>query len=121
MMAPHHIRDERDRGALRALWFGALALLIVASASGCVPDLRPNPETSYDRTCSVDDDCVAVGRKDTCNDCDCPNDAINQADVERFNAEQALDCPFGPDVQCDCVAFDAVCSNGTCGAVPNDG
>ena len=48
--------------------------------------------------------------------CACTNNVVNAADVDRFNREQALICPFrtGVGICGDCPSSFPACDAGTC-------
>ena len=102
---------------------GAVLLL-----AGC-PRGEPRDPADYDRSCTVNSDCVLVFERSCPCECDCrsPLGAVNVNEEERFNKdEEARPCPQrlpGTCVQCDCAfePHEARCVGGTCTSVALDG
>src|SRR5690349_17078823 len=65
-------------------FLSALSLLTVLSA--CAPADTTISLQGYDRSCSTAADCVVVQSGDICG-CNCGNDAISRADLDKYNAE----------------------------------
>ena len=61
-------------------------------------------------------------RPETCDfNCGCPSDAINVAEVDRFNREQSLFCALPSTKEClllPCAAASATCTAGACARQP---
>lgn len=91
-----------------------LAGLLDGNAASCTLHA-----SDYDRSCSQDADCIAVGEGDVCSlSCVavCPSTAINARDEARYRADFA-NTPIGschvPICRCPCVGFPR-CHNGAC-------
>lgn len=76
--------------------------------------------SSYDRSCQVDSDCVAIGVGDPCYPCEvlCPGTAaINTSSMAQYTADVARSPAGGGHVACSCPLYDpasACCSAGAC-------
>jgi hypothetical protein len=80
-------------------------------APGCSP--AQLTLSDYDQSCMDASECVAVYVGD-CSSCMCPNAAINQVDLAKYQGDEAaLGCMTGQN--CDCAMPIITCSNGTCG------
>jgi len=83
------------------------------------PDVKAISASNYDRSCTADSDCVAVGVGDPCRPCDilCPgNAAINKSSLARYSADVASS-PAGMDgAACSCqpITLSVCCNAGTC-------
>ncbi len=91
-----------------------LVLVLALTLAGCNTTIT---SSHYDQTCTAASDCVAVGTGDVCRSCLCPNSAINQKDLARYEADEkrlhSL-CP-GSVALCDCVQTAPVtCTGGRC-------
>jgi len=97
-----------------------VAVFAAVGAGGCSTSISAD---DYDRSCEVDNDCVAVTEGERCliERCGCPFTAINAADADQYAADlESLVCtdPFnhlGP--VCLCIESVAVCDSGTCVSV----
>ena len=88
----------------------AAASVIALVAPGCSPEQLTL--TDYDTTCMDASDCVAVYVGD-CSSCMCPNAAINQGDLAKYQGdERALGCSGAQ--ACDCAATTVSCTAGKC-------
>jgi hypothetical protein len=75
--------------------------------------VMPPAPSSYNQSCTQDDDCVRVVVLGGANDCtNCTGAAINQADESRYNA--ALAAVNRPPRMCPCGSAHARCIEGTC-------
>jgi len=102
------------------------ALGAVCASEGGSPVIAAS---SYDQSCQVDSDCVAVGVGAPCYPCEvlCPGAAaISTSSMAKYMADVARS-PAGSGVACSCPFYDpasACCSAGTCAPhclVPLDG
>ena len=69
----------------------------------------------YDRSCTTADDCVVVQSGDICG-CNCGNDAISRADLDKYNAElkeKEANCA-DPVLACPCDPLMPTCDQGAC-------
>ncbi len=87
-----------------------LALCLAASLAACGSSMISAGE--FDRSCSQDADCVAIGVGDFC-ECSCESGAINVADLPKYQERLSgiscsVDCGPCPDLP------DAFCDMGTC-------
>jgi hypothetical protein len=78
--------------------------------------------SSYDRSCSLDSDCVLAANDQACAICGCPDGAINKKDEPKYEADMTaarqLCPPLDEGVLCGaCQERKAVCDAGTCAAV----
>ena len=78
---------------------------------------------SYDQSCSLASDCVGVFQgTPACCDIECPNVAINQADLSRYKTALAADAPTDcPPVACPamtCLPTSVACVAGKCAIGP---
>jgi len=91
---------------------GVLASVVVACAGGS--DDRPFDPSVFDRSCSVDTDCVLVAPIVKCHDC-CGNDqAVRDTESLRSARREAnASCYSRSTCAMDCMTV-AVCVNGTC-------
>jgi hypothetical protein len=81
-----------------------------AAASSAIPALP----SSYNQSCTTDDDCVGVPAPRTAADCtNCTVAAINKADKDRYDADLAA-ANRAPR-RCPCPFATARCVDGTCG------
>src|SRR5262245_2005192 len=90
-------------------------LTLTLALAACAPADTTIPLQGYDRSCGTASDCVVVQSGDICG-CDCGNDAINRADLDKYNAEFA-DKEGGcsePVLACPCVPVIPVCNQGKC-------
>src|ERR1700678_3295322 len=103
------------------------ALGAVCAAEGGSPAIAAS---SYDRSCQVDSDCVAIGVGDPCYPCEvlCPGTAaINTSSMATYMADVARSPAGSGSVVCACPFYDsasACCNAGTCAPhclVPVDG
>ncbi len=98
------------RHALSALTLGGALSAPLACSSNEISI------ADYDRSCTVDSDCVLAGEGDACCCLSC-NTAINVAERGRYlnDVEQASE---GCDTLCDCgpCNSEAFCDAGTCRA-----
>jgi len=70
----------------------------------------------YNKSCATAADCVVVHAGEICGGCDCGNDAINRADLDKYNAEfkdKEASCSEPPQ-HCPCVALMPLCTQGKC-------
>jgi hypothetical protein len=75
----------------------------------------------YDRSCSVDTDCVAVSEGNVCLPClrMCPAGVVNQKVVQQYRSDLAQLSDPDPEVECHCPAeFVPCCIAGQCHADP---
>ena len=93
----------------------AFTLLVAATAvtlatPGCSP--AQLTLTDYDTNCMDATDCVGVYIGD-CSSCMCPNAAINQTDLAKYQGDvAALGCSMGQN--CDCAMAKISCTAGKC-------
>jgi hypothetical protein len=122
---------ELDTGGTVGIGAGGTAIAVdricsaIESGDGSVvPSLLPNAicelrASDYDRSCSKDDDCGAVGVGNACSipcEVKCPSVAISVAGLPKYTQD------FGhtplavcPDVLCGCPCVGTpACVNGTC-------
>jgi len=110
----------KDRNARPRAWLGAATLVLVHVTAACDASSPPPASddggstptsdagssidpTTYDRTCAVDDDCVAVAGDDVCAPCPCPDDAIARRSLAAFEsqrAERKRACPVREGIGC---------------------
>jgi hypothetical protein len=103
------------RHALVLAFIAPFAVVAACSGSGKGVSLA-----DYDTSCTVASDCVAVA-VDPTGCCDCPNGAINKADVAKYAAAAIAAEQQHPSCNIECLACLApvpVCSNGTCTVSP---
>jgi hypothetical protein len=97
----------------------------------CVAMTAPNVDArSYDQTCLVNEDCVAIPTGQWCTGCDCnARDAVSNAGYARWaaqvnglmctNLDEACNCPHPPPESAVCVFFDGD-DTGRCRAGPSN-
>ena len=93
----------------------AITLIPLLLLAACAADTVISLQT-YSKTCATEKDCVPIRSGEICGACDCPNDAINSAELARFNAEfkdKEQSCSQQP-VICPCVPRLAACKQGQC-------
>jgi hypothetical protein len=83
------------------------------------PDVKAISVANYDRACTVDADCVAVGVGDPCQPCDilCPgNAAINASSLSQYRLDVAASPALGDGATCVCAptTLSVCCNAGTC-------
>lgn len=66
----------------------------------------------FDRTCTVDTDCVAVFEGEICEECQCPNAAVNRAELASYQAQFDETC--ASDAPCPCAGAGSTCVDGVC-------
>jgi hypothetical protein len=80
----------------------------------------PISVASFDRSCAVDGDCVAVRQGDVCSNCQCASAAIAKGALDAYNAKRSelvATCPPPEtNMACgvDCIQPVAHCASGTC-------
>ena len=98
---------------MKAPWL----LLFLCAACANVIDA-----SAYDRKCVVDGDCAPVYQGDPCAGCLCPNAAVSQAVVTRYQADLAshrAQCGPLPAVPCpSCARRLGLCAGGLCSTRP---
>src|SRR5262245_6255891 len=93
-----------------------ILLLPWLALAACAPADTTISLQGYNKSCAAATDCVAVHAGEICGGCDCPNDAINRADLARYNAElkDKEESCSKPPLACPCAAAMPVCTQGTC-------
>src|SRR4051794_22703144 len=94
----------------------ALFLLPWLALSACAPRDTTISLQGYNKSCATAADCVVVQAGDICGGCNCGNDGINRADLDKYNAElneKQADCAEPPEL-CPCVALMPLCTQGKC-------
>jgi hypothetical protein len=121
LVTPAMLNDSssNERGVVKNHfpWSAVLASGFLAVVLSCT-----NIEsTSFDQSCEVPEDCVAVFSGDycaaKCGDCDCANASIAQSALPDYEAARALlvcvpTPPWCP--VCDCLVANATCVDSTC-------
>jgi hypothetical protein len=106
-------RVERAASTAAAL----VVVVLIASLDHCKGNCSIEA-SSYDQSCTLDSDCVAVFSGSFCGDheCACENSAINVSAQTRYVADLQND--HAPE--CPCPSPPAVsCNGGTCGLRTN--
>jgi hypothetical protein len=95
-----------------------------AGGSCCVPcqadpDVHAISASNYDRSCTLDSDCVAVGVGDPCRPCDilcAGNAAINKSSMSQYSKDVADSPALGDSAACSCAptTLSVCCNAGTC-------
>lgn len=90
-----------------------LLLILVCGCGGTTIDTG-----GYDRKCSVDPDCAPVFQGDACNVCGCPNAAVSQAALAKYQQDLATlraRCGPMPAIACEpCPKRLGLCTGGLC-------
>jgi hypothetical protein len=78
--------------------------------------------SSYDRSCTLDSDCVLAANDQACASCGCPDGAINRKDEPKYEADRTAARQLCPPSEARwicgaCQERKAVCDAGTCAAV----
>jgi hypothetical protein len=69
----------------------------------------------FDRSCQVDEDCVAVTSGEVCNVCACPDAAINVGAKADWDARaDGVDCGISAAACAECEASVVACVNDVC-------
>jgi hypothetical protein len=91
-----------------------------SGGSGSTPPAGPPVEaSSFDQTCTVDTDCVAVWQGTGVSCCGCPNGAINKKDLPKYQqATKGWQTPDCSGLGCAGCATPAPvqCAGGACAA-----
>ncbi len=78
--------------------------------------------TGYDRACAIDSDCAAVFQGEACAVCICPNAAVNQGQLTRYQSDLAAlrtKCGPMPAIACGpCSPVIGLCLGGSCTTRP---
>jgi hypothetical protein len=85
------------------------------STGGCDPASHTIDIASFNVSCMVASDCVAVFAGDLCGDCKCAFSAINVADKMKYDAGEQIKSVGTPPGGCFCPAMKPVCEQGHCG------
>src|SRR5262245_14841610 len=91
-----------------------LSFFLLAACGGS--DTTPLNTDGYNKACSADADCVAIHSGQICGGCTCANDAINRADLSKYQAalKAIADSCSKPPLECPCHAPMAGCVQGVC-------
>jgi hypothetical protein len=95
---------------------GACCLDALGAACAAEGGSSPIAASSYDQSCQVDSDCVAIGIGDPCYPCEvlCPGTAaINASSMAQYTADVARSPSGSGRVACSCPLYDpaSVCCN----------
>ena len=88
----------------------------IAACGGGGDACAPLDIADFDVSCTQASDCTPAYIGTYCGDCQCPTDAINVADLAKYQAEaQAREASVGRVVNiCDCVEVTPICTQGRC-------
>src|SRR6185436_14575627 len=89
-----------------------LSLLPWLALAACAPVDTTISLAGYNKSCATAADCVVVHAGEICSGCTCGNDAINHADLDKYNAEftdKEKSCSE-PPLACPCVALMPLCT-----------